>query len=211
MMQKKTVVGVAGVARAGKDTFYKLSEKYVYEELGLSCKRYALADVLKDECRDYLRDKFGLDVYSQDQLDKEKFRPFLVWYGDRKREQTQATYFTKILEEKIKKDKDVDVAIITDIRYGEYPDDEIHWLVNHMGGKLIHISRFDKDGIDLVPPANENERRNDPIVYSFSHHKLTWSSIIDPLDRRFIDKMYELYRGNIREFYSKTVNLKKKD
>lgn len=207
-MRTPKVVGISGVARAGKDTFYLLSEKFIYEELGLSCKRYSLADALKDECRDYLQDNFGLDVYSQDPEIKAKFRPFLVWYGDRKREQTQATYFTSILEKKIRNDTDVDVALITDIRYGEYDHDEVHWLTKDLNGKLVHVQRLDSD-MNLVDPPNDNERRNDPLMQQHANYRIRWDSETDPSDSHFVDKLYKRYIDNLREFYLDIVNLKK--
>lgn len=207
-MRRTKIVGISGVARAGKDTFYLLSEKFIYEELGLSCKRYSLADALKEECKDYLKNNFNLDVYSQDPIIKSKFRPFLVWYGDRKREQTKATYFTKILEKKIKQDKDVDVALITDIRYGEYDHDEVHWLKNDLNGKLVHVQRVDSNG-NFVEPPNDNERRNDPLLQQHADYRIQWDSEIDPTDPYFLTKMYKKYRYTIQEFYFEIVKLKK--
>lgn len=205
-MNKKTIVGISGVAQSGKDTFYRLSEKYLYEELGLSCKRYALADYLKDECKDFLKQKFNIDVYSQKIEDKKIFRPFLVWFGDIKRSQTEGQYFTRILEKQILKD-DVDVAIITDIRYGEFENDEVQWLKNKLGGYLVHIQRISQ-GLIIQPP-NDNEKRNDPILIKEANYKVRWASDFDPNDKDFDYKMYNKWRFKLEEIYSDILKMKK--
>lgn len=206
-MSNKIVIGVSGVAQAGKDTFYKLAEKYITEELGLKCKRYALADFLKDECRDFLRDKFNLDVYSQDITVKKKFRTLLVWFGDIKREQTQGTYFTRILEREIKEDTDIDIAIVTDIRYAEYPCDEVQWLQNHLNGFLVHVQRISEKG-NLVQPPNDNEKRNDPLLQACADCRLEWQSNFNPKDPDFIDKMYKLHFDTLQGIFEDRLELR---
>jgi hypothetical protein len=206
MSKPKLIIGISGVAQSGKDTFFQLASRYLYEELGLSSRRYALADFLKDECKGFLKDKFKIDVYSQKIEDKDVFRPFLVWFGDIKRKQTQGTFFTKILEKQIMSGE-VDIAFVTDIRYGEYPGDEVQWLRDKLGGHLVHIQRVFQGKV--IQPPNDNERRNDPIMQENADFKIKWKSDFDPKDPRFLDKMYDRYKFRLEEIFGDILNLEK--
>jgi hypothetical protein len=64
------------------------------------------------------------------------------------------------------------IAVITDVRYAEYEKDEIFWVKNILGGKLIHISMIDNG--KFVPPANIDEEKNDPIIKENTDLFIEW-------------------------------------
>jgi len=191
-MNKKTYIGISGVARSGKNLFCDISKKIITEKYGLSCSSYALAYYLKHDCQDFIKDKLGLDVFTENTEDKKVFRDMLVWYGDVKRKQTQGRYWTEKLQTDIEKDN-ADVIFITDIRYNFYPNDEVYWIHKELNGKLIHVSKytygFPKDGRRIrsdiasttkkiwTEPSNEHERWNDPRVKVESDFIVEWEHI----------------------------------
>ncbi len=72
------VVGISGVARSGKNLFCDM----VLDKLakrGVSGKQFALADELKVDCLEFLKEKCGLDVWTPITEDKALFRDF--WFG----------------------------------------------------------------------------------------------------------------------------------
>jgi len=200
MSQQKIVIGVSGVAQSGKDTFFYLFSRFLRENHNLVSKRYALADYLKLECKDFLYDNFGLDVWSNDPAIKKMFRPLLIWFGDIKREQTKGKYFTDITYAEMMCDT-VDVAFVTDIRYGELEDDEIDWVQCQLNGKLVHIQRIDTNN-NVILPANANEQRNDPILRSRCDYSLQWTSEITNSSNEFLDEMYVRWYPELQKTYS---------
>ena len=78
---KNKVIGLSGIAGCGKDLFFSLLSKR------LSCKRFALADELKQETKDILVPNYGIDPVTCGREDKDRIRPFLVFHGGLRREQ----------------------------------------------------------------------------------------------------------------------------
>lgn len=198
-MKTKRYIGISGVARSGKNLFCDISKKILTEKYGYKCSSYALAFYLKNDCKEFINDKLGLDVFTENTENKKVFRDMLVWYGDVKRKQTDGRYWTEKLQSDMEKD-DSDVIFITDIRYNFYPKDEVYWIQKELNGKLIHISKYtygfpsnerrmrpeyDKNVKVYTEPANDHERWNDPKVKVASDYQLEWKHISTE------DKTYE--------------------
>lgn len=186
------MIGITGVAKSGKDTLYKLLERKIKEK-GLSCKRFALADSLKDDIKEFIFSKFSISLDDLKPKDKELIRPILVAYGKIKRDLTEGRYWISFLENKIEKDEDLFLPIITDIRYAEFDHDEADWILNQNSGILVHVSRIENGKI--IPPANLEEEKNDLILSNKSHYKLVWCSESD------LDSLYSEYNKNLEEIY----------
>ena len=187
------VIGLCGVARSGKDYFCQFLLEEVKKQ-GLSAKRYALADPLKEDLSPFLKEKCNIDIFHCSPQNKELVRPILVDYGKIKRVQTEGKYWTKIIEKQIFKDSP-DLAIITDIRYCIYKEDECHWLKNEMGGKLVHIRKFSKNfegNNEYVQAPNEDELTNDPILYKNSDYYIEWPDFSQDFARVFSPSIYVL-------------------
>lgn len=169
----KIIYGISGVARSGKDTATQIIINKCKEK-GITAKRFALADALKQDCKDFIEQKLGLNVFSQDTKEKDLIRPLLVWYGDVKRKQSNGKYWIDIITNHIN-NSDASVCIVSDIRYAQYEYDELQWVKEK--GKLIHIrqSYFDEKGnIAYLQAPNEHERINDPILRENADYKLKW-------------------------------------
>ena len=195
------IIGITGVARSGKDTFYSILKKYLKEK-GIDSQRLALADELKKELGDFVDKKFKIDLNKCDGADKELIRPLMVAYGKCRRVQTEGKYWSSLVEPKLKELKKENILpIITDIRYIEYKEDEYAWLKNH-NGILIHISRKLDDGT-FIPPANIEEKSNDNKLKAVADFCICWETCQDT------NFLYELIQKNLRNIYDRfTINTK---
>lgn len=165
------IIGLSGVAGSGKDTLCQLLIKEFLKK-GLSAKRFALADALKAEVKDWCIKSYGIDPENCSREDKALIRAFLVFHGNFRRKQSNGKHWTNLLEKEIAKSNN-HIAIVTDIRYDEYVEDEVFWIKNKMGGILIHVSLVEEDGRVLQAP-NEEERRNDPRLKSKADISVGW-------------------------------------
>ena len=191
MNKKNIVIGVGGVARAGKNLFCDLLVKQLKQQYALEAKHFALAYELKCDCRDFIRDKFNIDVFTENTEEKKIFRDMLVWYGDAKRKQSNGRYWINKLDMRIEAEfasgtPPIDVAIISDIRYDFYEQDEVDWIKKEKNGPFIHVSKYimsylhihdDTLSKDFTRPANEHERVNDPKLQKKADYLLQWEDI----------------------------------
>lgn len=174
----KIIIGISGLARAGKNLFADVAID-ILKKKNITAKTFALAYYLKEDCADFIKTYLDLSVYSEKNEEKEIFRPLLVWYGDVKRKQTKGRYWIESLQKDLEASK-ASVNIITDIRYTTYERDECYWLQKELGGKLVHIAKYNIDSggnkiFDL--PPNEHEELNDPILQKASDIKIEWEAI----------------------------------
>ena len=60
----------------------------------------------------------------------------------------------------------------------EYEKDEVYWVKNEINGVLIHLPRYEERELERVylKPANEEEKRNDPLVRKESDFCLSWKT-----------------------------------
>lgn len=186
------MIGITGVAKSGKDTLYKLLEKK-FKEKNINCKRFALADALKEDIKEFIYLKFSISLDNLTPAEKELIRPILVAYGRIKRNLSNGRYWISLLDKEIKKNKELFLPIITDIRYAEFNTDELEWLLEENHGLLIHVSRVENGKI--VQPANSEEESNNEILFKKSHYKLIWCSESD------INSLYKQYEKNLEEIY----------
>lgn len=197
-MNKKIYIGIAGVARAGKNLLADLIVKQLNEKYKLHAMQFALAYELKSDCAKFIDDKFHIDVFTENSEEKKVFRDMLVWYGDAKRRQTQGRYWIDKLNNRVEKEfvwgtPPINAAIISDIRYDAYERDEVHWIKNEKQGPLIHVSKFtygfptegrhvNIKGKTEFPkiftePANQHEALNDPKLQKQADYILQWEDV----------------------------------
>jgi hypothetical protein len=199
MNNKQIVIGVGGVARAGKNLFCDLLVKQLKQQYNLHAQHFALAYELKMDCRQFIWDKFNIDVFTENTDEKKIFRDMLVWYGDAKRKQSNGRYWIDKLNNRIGKEfawgtPPINVAIISDIRYDFYENDEVDFIRKEKNGPFIHISKYTygfptdgrvvKVGGQIVnntkiftDPANSHEALNDPKLQKKADYLLQWEDI----------------------------------
>ena len=181
------VIGISGLARSGKDSFYLMS-KELLPRLGHSQKirRLAFADELKNECDEFLSKNTGISAFTEINSEKEIIRPFLVTYGTHIRRKLNKRCWIDKVESKLGS-KNEDIVFITDVRY----KNEIDW-VHSLGGHTVHIQRA-----GIVPP-NEEEKLNDPILKKNSKHELHWDD--------FSEGNIEIATSQIKRILNKIIN-----
>ena len=187
------VVGVSGVARSGKNLFCDMIA-YELEQKGISSRQFALANELKLDCLEFLKEKCGLDVWTSETKDKSLFRDFLVWYGDLKRKQTNGRYWINKMDEALAK-SNKDVALISDVRYDAYERDELSWVREERGGVVVHLRRYLSPNLSMinlhsmesrsyVEPPNEHERINDPKMRDGAALRVEWPTVKFPWESK---------------------------
>lgn len=188
------VISISGRQRAGKDTFARLLKNQLVNS-GFSCKIYSFAFALKNELKETIQKRFGLNAFSDDSSEKEVFRPLLIEIGRAKREETNGRYWADIVEKEIIQDAP-DYAIIADQRYIEGESD----IVKNFGGIKVHISKWDlsRNGAKLAIPSNNlEENKNDPLVRANCDYVVEWTA---PQNNETLDNWCNAY---VTEFINK--------
>lgn len=198
-MNKQIFIGVGGVARAGKNLFCDLLVKQLKQQYNLNAQHFALAFELKMDCRLFIHEKLNIDVFTENTEEKKIFRDMLVWYGDAKRKQSNGRYWIDKLNLRIGKEfawgtPPIDVAIVSDIRYDFYENDEVDWIRKEKNGAFIHVSKYtsvlstDGSAVQVegesvnkekifTEPANSHEAVNDPKLQKKADYLLQWEDI----------------------------------
>ena len=162
----KTIIGICGNARCGKDTMADLIQE-VLADIGIRSKKINLADSLKDELREFVDKTIGIDVFTADNEEKKIIRPLLVTWGTHVRRKLNPNVWIEMAGAKMTDDC---VYIVPDIRYSN----EMEWLRNQ-NSYCIFIDRI-SDG-EIIPPANEEEAFNNPILKENSDFQLAWQTV----------------------------------
>lgn len=198
----KQLIGISGLARSGKDLFTSVAQS-ILKENKITSEKYALAYELKNDLKDLIKTKTGIDAFTENTEEKIIIRPLLVAYGDVMRKISDGNYWTNLLEQRIGKSKS-DVIFITDIRYDVYPNDECTWLKHKQAGKLVHITKYkmapapSKRRISSSKPVkiynaapNEHEMFNNPKVKSKADYSFEWEDYSDKIgDLKLEDHPY---------------------
>ena len=177
------VIGVRGLARAGKDTFVTIAKNILIKN-GYTAKQYSFAEQLKKEVEPFLKKTCGVDVWTNDSEIKKDIRDFLVWYGTTFWRKRDPKRWIRGVDNQIKSDgTKIDFALVSDVRY----PNEGEW-VHSWNGYLVHVEAY-KDQLIYCPMTgqtagatekkyfeapNEQEEINDPIVKAASDYKLEW-------------------------------------
>ncbi len=172
------MIGAGAIALVGKDKFYQVLS-HILNESGIQTERVALADILKSEVNEFTTKQYGISAYTKDPKEKDIIRPLFVCHGLIRRNQSQGTYWTNLLQQRVNELYSENILpICTDIRYAQYSEDELHWLKGINNGVYIHINRFLKDGKKVLP-ANNDEKTNEPILAQAADFTLNWQTSDD--------------------------------
>ena len=194
MENKPIVIGIAGYARCGKDTFVGIA-KDILSTNGYIPLRIAFADNLKHEVQTMLNDNnFSAVVHTDDSEAKSLIRPLMVWWGcQRRKESENGSYWIKSAKETIddsikciQDDIHKVVILISDCRF----ENEAKWIQEDLGGTVIHLKRYkiEKTQRGLYQNYPENEERvydsapndeelkQDPKVVAIVNHRIEWEN-----------------------------------
>jgi hypothetical protein len=137
------IIGISGLAGDGKDSLCNMLRE-LFENKGFEFERMALADELKEECREALLSMYDINPVVCSRAEKAIIRDFLVFYAKVKREESKGTHWVNKLDKKIKalpKIKTDRIICIPDVRHAEYEKDEVPWIKKNKG-ILIHVKKY---------------------------------------------------------------------
>lgn len=153
------IIGICGYARSGKNTFARFLGKALKENFpSKEVREFSFAAPIKSELQDFLFENLGLNSFTEKEEEKRIVRPFLIAYGNAKRKLTNGKHWVEVLEKRVK-EQNPDYALITDLRFAEYEEDEIDWIKKNKG-TVIYLERT-KGGEEEKAP-NEFEAENCP-------------------------------------------------
>lgn len=159
----KKIIGLCGVARCGKDTFFKISQKLLQNKVPLAKHSFAFA--LKQELDMLCKEQLGFSSFTEDSFQKELIRETLASWGQLRRLQNPLYWVEKIQNNFIE-----GINFITDVRF----ENEINFIKNN-GGKIIFIHRT-KNSV-LISPANETELKHTLPLRALADHCITWDTV----------------------------------
>lgn len=159
------MIGISGVARAGKDTLAKCLKEIIEKEFDCEVEIVSLAKQLKSDLDKVISCNFNFLVHTDDTSEKKLIRPILVAYGEAMKEKWGKDVWVKKLEKSLSDRKEKKLYIVADVRF----DFEAEYFQNKMNASIIHITKLGHEA-----PANEVEAENDPLVKNVSNIVHTW-------------------------------------
>jgi len=160
------MIGIAGLARSGKDTLAQNLADIIEEDMGYEVRTYSFAVPIKCQMSNLLEDYYHISAFTEDTEEKLIIRPLLVAHGEQMKKNWGKDLWLKELMAKIEEDRNVNkkiFPIIPDVRF----DFEVEAVKNE-NGQVIHISK-----IGNIPP-NKIEAENDPLVRQCSDLQHAW-------------------------------------
>jgi hypothetical protein len=157
------MIGISGLARAGKDTLAKNLAKIITSELGLEVKILSFADRIKWQMKDVIHNNYNISPYTEDTEEKQIIRDILVSHGETMKKIYGDTIWADLVIDNIKNSKDVFFPIISDVRF----DFEAEKIKKN-DGLIVHISKIGNQ------PPNEIEAKNDPLVQKVADICHSW-------------------------------------
>ncbi len=197
---KNMLIACAGNATVGKNCTVDCF-KEIFPSLDIVEHSFALE--LRLELAEFVKKTLGISVFTKDPEEKKLIRPLLVAWGKIRRIQSNGTYWWKKIDGKVTEAlNDKSIVFISDCRYMEYPGtDEYYWL-KKKGGKVIYVTRFDENGVE-IPPANDEEYLNGPKIKLEANYHLSWETTLDRnLQIEYINKQLPDLIAEIRQTYN---------
>jgi len=163
-IMKKIIIGLAGHARSGKDTFCEITKRFLSKKK-VGAARVAFADQLKRDLDDLCRNKIGCSAFTEKPEEKKLIRPLLVTYGTEVIRKMDENWWIEKLEHNLPLYFEQDIIpVVTDVRY----PNEMEWIQKKHNGVLIYINRKG------IGPANTDERENNLILKKGADYRIVW-------------------------------------
>lgn len=192
------MIGIAGLARAGKDTLAKHLSDIISEDMGFNVKILSFADQIKWQVKDICNDNYGVSPFTENTEEKKIVRDILVCHGETMKKLYGETIWADLIIDKIKKSKEKVFPIIPDVRF----DYEVK-SVKDNGGSVIHIQKVGNK------PPNEIEAKNDPLVQNVADLSHSWpvyepNQMEECKDHAYI--LYQMLKETNFDKWKKTYN-----
>lgn len=165
LIKVRGLVGLTGLARSGKDL---LCSKLMGRGNVL---RLAFADELKNDVREFLISRYGIDILNCTADEKEVVRPILVAHGCAMRKISNGEHWIKQIHSKAVDYALQSLAVVTDVRF----PNELAWI-RKLGGTLVHVRRYNVVNGErwYLSPPNAEEAEHDPRMRELADFKLEW-------------------------------------
>lgn len=195
VLNNVNLIGIAGVAGSGKDTFAEIIKK-VFESNGFEVNCLSFAKKLKEEVAEVSKSMYGIDTTNCTREEKNLIRPLLLAHGAIMREKTKGQYWIDAIKDLVSNDK---INIITDVRFCEYECDEVDWIQSN-NGIVVHITRFFEENGEriYISPDNEYEKRNNKILKNRANYSFSWPTDISK-QIKYSNKFFEWLVKNYLE------------
>ena len=195
VLNNVNLIGIAGVAGSGKDTFAEIIKK-VFESNGFEVNCLSFAKKLKEEVAEVSKSMYGIDTTNCTREEKNLIRPLLLAHGAIMREKTKGQYWIDGIKDLVSNDK---INIITDVRFCEYECDEVDWIQSN-NGVVVHITRFFEENGEriYISPDNEYEKRNNKILKNRANYSFSWPTDISK-QIKYSNKFFEWLVKNYLE------------
>ena len=195
VLNNVNLIGIAGVAGSGKDTFAQIIKK-VFESNGFEVNCLSFAKKLKEEVAEVSKNMYGIDTTNCTREEKNLIRPLLLAHGAIMREKTKGQYWIDGIKDLVSNDK---INIITDVRFCEYECDEVDWIQSN-NGIVVHITRFFEENGEriYISPDNEYEKRNNKILKNRANYSFSWPTDISK-QIKYSNKFFEWLVKNYLE------------
>ena len=163
----KIIIGLCGVARSGKDTFFKIAQSLLEKSTQLKCKQSSFAHALRNEMCETLLTNFKINPWTCTSQEKEIIRPLMVAWAIARRQQAANYWIDKIKEQL---DTEHYIHFITDVRYKNEID-----FIHENNGYCIYLQRMTDVGI--MSPANSEELNNTVPLQNLCDVSVAWRDI----------------------------------
>ena len=195
VLNNVNLIGIAGVAGSGKDTFAEIIKK-VFESNGFEVNCLSFAKKLKEEVAEVSKNMYGIDTTNCTREEKNLIRPLLLAHGAIMREKTKGQYWIDGIKDLVSNDK---INIITDVIFCEYECDEVDWILSN-NGIVVHITRFFEENGEriYISPDNEYEKRNNKILKNRANYSFSWPTDISK-QIKYSNKFFEWLVKNYLE------------
>ena len=187
VLNNVNLIGIAGVAGSGKDTFAQIIKK-LFESNGFEVNCFSFAKKLKEEVAEVSKNMYGIDTTNCTREEKNLVRPLLLAHGAIMREKTKGQYWINGIKDLVSNDK---INIITDVRFCEYECDEVDWIQSN-NGIVVHITRFFEENGEriYISPDNEYEKRNDKTLKNKANYSFCWPTDISK-QKKYSEKFFK--------------------
>ena len=187
------LIGISGLARSGKDSFYEMASELL-GSMNIVSKRYAFADSLKEECDQLLTNNVNISAFTSNDKEKRIIRPLLVTYGTEIRRKLNPNCWIEKIQSSVKKDISLNkVVFITDVRF----PNEQEW-VHQLKGDSVHVTR------EGIRPPNRDEEVNNPILFRGSSYNINWGNF----NKQNIEKSKEAISRIMKSILKKSTTNK---
>ncbi|MGV0949127.1 MAG: hypothetical protein ACOYB3_00395 [Azonexus sp.] len=124
------LIGIAGAARAGKDTLARTVEYVLPGTIQM-----AFAHAVKLEADPICKERFGISAFTTDPEDKKIVRPVLIEVGHGRRQEDPEIWIKKLATQ-IDAHLPTRNIVVTDVRYANEAE-----MIHSKGGTIVFIQR----------------------------------------------------------------------